>query len=66
MAVVLAALAQLACLSMRWALPVQHGTMSNREGGEGATATRRGGITRAEENGGEAAVITLLVGLRWH
>jgi hypothetical protein len=45
-------------------MPVQDGAMGDREGGEGATAMGRGGIARGEENGGKAAVITLLVGLR--
>jgi hypothetical protein len=45
-------------------MPVQDGAMSDREGGEGVTATGRGGVARGEENGGEAAVIPSLVGLR--
>jgi len=40
-------------------MPVQDGAMGDREGGEGATATG-GGV----ENGGEAALIPSLVGLR--
>jgi hypothetical protein len=46
---------------------VQDGAMGDREGGEGGKATGRGRIAGGEENGGEAAVIPLLVGLqrRW-
>ena len=39
-------------------MPVQDGAMGDQEGREGATATGR------EENGGEAASIPSLVGLR--
>jgi hypothetical protein len=40
-------------------MPVQDGAMGDQEGGEGATAT--GWV---EENGGKAALIPSLVGLR--
>ena len=75
-----AALAQLARLSTRGARAgsalaalyqrastlhaVQDGAMGDREGGEGGKATGRGRIAGGEENGGEAAVIPSLVGLR--
>ena len=45
-------------------MSVQDGNMGNREGGEGGKATGRGRIAGGEENGGEAAVIPSLVGLR--
>ena len=38
--------------------------MGDQEGREGGKATGRGKIAGGEENGGEAAVIPLLVGLR--
>ena len=46
-------------------MPVQDGAMGDRDGGEGTTATEGGVDRRGEENGGETAVIPLLIGLRW-
>ncbi len=42
---------------------VHDGTMDDREGGEGATATEGGRIAGGEECGGKAAATPLSVGL---